>query len=185
MRSITAGVQAELSAQAVQPFIAVALYFDAGTTRLWGGLGTIAFGGETYLGAGTLGTVSAARESAKLEAHGITLGLSGIPSYLVALALAEPYQGRKVTVYLGFLSAAGVVIPDPLVLWEGRMDTMELEDGAETASIALQCESRAIAFKRSRERRWTHEEQQTDYAGDRGFEYVAGLQDKRFVWRPG
>ena len=37
-------------------------------------------------------------------------------------------------------------------------------------------------LKRSRERRYTHDDQQIDFPGDLGFEFVPKLQELNLVW---
>ena len=62
------------------------------------------------------------------------------------------------------------------------MDTMGIEDTGDTANISLTAESRLIDLERSRERRYTSEDQKIDYPNDKGLEFIADLQDKEIVW---
>jgi hypothetical protein len=115
-------------------------------------------------------------------ANGTKATLSGIPSDLVALAMAEPYQGRVVRVYLALLDAAGAIISDPDPLFTGRADVMDITDDGPTATINLSVESRLIDMQRARARRYEHEDQQIDHPGDKFFEYVTQIQDKQIKW---
>ena len=99
-RAITTAVQNEFDADVLRPFYAVELAFDSGTSRIWSGYGEITFGGNTYLGVGTLGSISSISETQEIAATGIRFGLSGIPSDILAVALTEPYQGRSAKIYL-------------------------------------------------------------------------------------
>jgi hypothetical protein len=47
--------------------------------------------------------------------------------------------------------------------------------------LAIRVEKELID-SRTRGRRYTHEDQQIEHAGDLGFEYVAGLADKEITW---
>lgn len=185
MRDLTVSVQAELAADAVTPVFLVQLDFDSATTRVWSGIGPLSYDSQTWTGVGWLGKVSALSESTSFVANGAAFELSGIPSALIALTLTEPYRGRRATLWLAFLDAANAVIADPVILFRGLIDLVEVDEGAETASIVINVESRAAELKRTRERRYTHQDQQIDFPGDRGLEFVAGLQDKQIVWRPG
>jgi hypothetical protein len=62
------------------------------------------------------------------------------------------------------------------------MDVPTLRDDAETCTVTVTYEGRLIDLGRAREWRYTHESQQQLAPGDRGFEYVAGLQDKEILW---
>lgn len=184
MRDLTSGMQTEVSATNTAPIFLVECDFSSGFVRVWSGLGDLLWNAQTWIGVGSLGGISPLSESTDFNANGAKIQLSGIPSDLLAIAQAQQYQGRAANIYLGMLNSSGVVIADPIKLFAAKMDTMEILEGAETSTITLNIESRAITLKRSHERRYTHEDQQIDFPGDRGFEYVAGLQDKEIIWKP-
>ena len=184
-RTITPAVIAELASGQVRPAIFFEAQFPSGFLRLWSGLGSITWGGQTWVGAGTLMGIGAIEESADVVATGTTISLSGIPTDLVSLCLADARQGMPGKVWIGFMSAAGAVIADPILAFAGRLDVPSIMDGAERCEIQITYESRLIDLNRSREWRYTHESQQQFSAGDRGFEYVSALQDKELRWGMG
>ena len=184
MRDMTAGVQAELPKGAVQPVFLVELEFDSGTTRVWNGYGVLSWNGHDWLGTGELGRIGDISETSDLRAETITLELSGIPATTIAVALGEPHQGRPARIYLGFVDDSAQVLPDPILLHEGRIDSMPVEDDGETATIRVVVESRLAMLERSRERRITDQDQRRDFPNDRAYEFVAGLQDKQIRWGP-
>jgi hypothetical protein len=59
---------------------------------------------------------------------------------------------------------------------------MTIDEGPETATIAVGAESRLIDLQRPRVRRYTHESQKSRFPNDKGFEFVNDLQDKKFAW---
>lgn len=183
-RALTAGMEAEVSAAVVSPVFFVEMDFASGFVRAWSGYGSLVWDSKTWLGAGHLMEIEPLSESVDFVANGANLKLNGIPSDLIAIALGETYQGRDATIYLGLLDAAGAVIADPVPIYAALMDTMEIDEDGETATIIVRVESQAISLKRAREWRYTDEDQQIDYPGDLGLQYVAGLQDKEIVWKP-
>jgi hypothetical protein len=171
----------------IEPVVAPVFFFkaqfDSGSVLAWSGYGDISWGGDTYLGIGDFGGVDKVDETSDVRANGVTLTLSGIPSQLLAIALTEPYQGRPCTLFLGALNlTSGAIIGTPYPLISGRMDVMTIEEGADTGTITLTVENRLIELFRTKERRYTHEDQQIDFPGDLGLEYVAGLQEKPINW---
>ena len=74
------------------------------------------------------------------------------------------------------------IMADPFKVFEGRLDTTEIDDEGETSRIALKYESRLIDLDRRRERRYTSEDQHLDFPADRGFEYVPAIQDMPIFW---
>ena len=181
-RSITAGVLAEVTAPSFYPAIFIELDFSSGFSRLWTGSGDITWDTKTWNGAGQVGKISKVEETQRSIASGISFQLSGIDPANLSIALSEYYQGRSAKVWLGFLDANGDVIPDPIGPFAYRMDTMEIDKGADTSTITINAENELIDLKKPRIRRYTDQDQQIEYAGDKGFEYVAGLQDKSINW---
>lgn len=183
-RALTAGMQTEVGQPAVSPVFFVEMDFVSGFVRAWSGYGTLNWDSKTWLGVGNLGGIDPLAESVDFVANGANLKLSGIPSDMIAIALGEHYQGRPATIYLGLLDNAGAVIADPVPIYAALMDTMEIDENGESASIIVRIESQAVSLKRAREWRYTHEDQQIDHPGDLGLEYVAGLQNKEITWKP-
>ena len=181
-RGLTTAVNNILISDNLSPFFAVDLAFDGGHFVPWTGYGDITFGGTTFIGGGDFLGISQISETFEIQANGINITLSGIPSDLISSALNETYQGRPAKLYLGLLDANGAVVADPYLMFSGRMDTMGIEDSGDTANIGLTAESRLIDLERSRERRYTSEDQKIDYPNDKGLEFIADLQDKEIVW---
>jgi hypothetical protein len=180
-RGITSALNTEFTATELEPFFAVDMAFDGGNFRVWTGFGSITVDGETYVGGGDILNISEISETGTVQANGVTIGLSGLNSALIASALTETYQGRSVKIYFGALSN-GAVVADPYIVFSGRMDVMTIDDAGETSSIAITAESRLIDLDRSRERRYTAEDQKIDFPDDLGLNFIADLQDKQILW---
>jgi len=204
-RSLPDGLVAALSADAIYPFFALRLFFDTQTLNFWTGLGELTVNDVTYVGTGQLLTISQFTETAEISAQGAMITLSGIPSSLISLALNEPYQGRICEIFMGAIDANRVYLvdeagdyilaedtsridlstsnPNEIVkIFSGYMDQMNIDEGAETSTIALSVESKLIDLERGRVFRYTDANQKSRYPDDRGFEFVEDLQDKRFSW---
>ncbi len=181
-RNVTTDFKTAATSALVRPVYLAQFFFDTETLRFWNGIGVFNYNGEDYTGAGHLLSFDDIEETQKIEARGITTSLSGIPSSMIAIALAEEYQGRKVTTDLAFLEADGTVIADPYRFFKGKADVMSITDGAETATISLTAENDIIALLRVNERRRTSEDQKLTYPDDTFFDNVAALQSKEILW---
>lgn len=204
-RDLPTSLATELLAAEITPFFAVELFFQTSTLRFWSGLGEQTIQGDVYVGSGNMLAISTIDETSEVAAKGATLTLSGIPSELISLALQEPYQGRKCKIYFGALDARGELLlleNGSLLLNEngaalsiatdtenvmaeiftGYIDQMNIDEGAETSTIAVGVESRLIDLQRPRVRRYTHESQKSRFPNDLGFQFVNDLQDKKFAW---
>jgi hypothetical protein len=175
---------AAMEAAVVRPAFFYAGEFLSGTVYLWTGIGDFVWDGHTWIGAGNLLAMSEIRQSSNVQADGIRVQLNGISPTLMSLAIGQARQGRPGSVYLALLNAAGQLSigTQPQLIFRGRLDVPEVNYSGDSASITITYESRLVDMRRARERRWTHEDQQIDHPGDRGFEYVASLQDQVLEW---
>jgi hypothetical protein len=176
-RTVPAAILSALQGASVEPFYAVEAQFTGGIVRLWTGYGDRTIESNTYTGAGSLLGISGLDEVADLSAKSITVTLSGIDQTVLSLALAEPYQRRKLRVLFGVVGNSASV-----ELFSGQMNTMTIEDSGETSTVTILVDSKLVELERASNRRYTSESQKSRHAGDTFFDYVAKLQDRQLVW---
>jgi hypothetical protein len=182
MRSLTTSAQAAFCQLHFPMIVLVELDFaDAGTLRVCNASYTFSWGGYDWLGLGNLGSIEAISEGIDLQMYGCSLTLSGIPSEYISEALNQTYQGRDATIWLAPLTEDYTFIADPVVVFKGRMDTMDIELG-QTCTITLSVESRLIDWDRARTRRYNDADQTSEFPGDRGFKYVDQMVEKDLQW---
>ena len=107
----------------------------------------------------------------------MSLTLTGLDSSIISLALQEPYQRRQAKIYLGEQSVSNVV-----QIFSGQMNTMNIEDSAEGATVQLTIESKLVELERAANWRYTDENHQSRYSGDTFFSYVQDIQDVQVAW---
>lgn len=188
-RDFTAGMDTAVQAAVVYPAILYEGEFESGGVpaylRLWSGVGSLSYDGDTYTGGGSLLGISEIAERSGIEAVGFSVTVSGMDSAAISIALQSIRQGKPGSLWLGCLDATGALIADPYLLQRGKFDIAVIDRTGPTCTITANYESQLIDLFRPRERRYTHEDQQLDYAGDLGFEYVPSLQDAQLVWGGG
>ena len=129
-RGLTGTVAAAVAAEQAARTVAIELDFPSGMARWNASPMDIVIDGATFLGVGMLGSISVTEESAELRAYGLTVVLSGIPRDAITLALIQGYQGRRGTVWEVPLNpVTHAVLANPVVIFRGRMDTMDIELG--------------------------------------------------------
>lgn len=172
------------------------------------GTGTVS---KVYTGAGQLMSINGLSEVNDLSAQSATLTFSGIPSDILSMALQEPYQRRECKIYFGIASTDWILqfgSWDDTGVWidtsewndgeddidaadlyyatsevfSGEMDTMNIQDSAETSIIQLSVTSRLIKLDRANVRRYTSENHKSRYPTDTFFDTVAAVQDTAIVW---
>ena len=161
----------------------VMLDFASGIVRVHNGLGTYTWGGNDWIGVGSLGAVSQLEEGADVSPYGITLTLSALDAVVSGAALNEDYFMRPVEIYIGALSAEDVLLNDPLQMWGGHMDVMSVTAGAENDQITINCESELAAFDRSSNLKYTTQSQQQFYPGDVFFNFLPKIDGAKIRWR--
>lgn len=182
-RTLPGALSTAVAQTALAPVILAELDFSSGFVRVWNGVGTMVWNGKDWLGTGALMRLSPIEETREIEAVGLSLALSGVPSAMVAVAYGDFSQGRPAKVWLGALDiASGAMVSDPVAIFQGRMDTIsDSDDGAE-AVITVTAESNLADLKRLRARFLTDQDQQRIFPGDRSLRYLSSLQERPVYW---
>lgn len=170
-RWVSSANQTEAAEQSIVPVMFVDLDIVGDRLRLNDSNLTLNWGGFDWLGVSTFGGIDGVDESHDLIAQPVKLTLSGVDPQLVTDARTTQYQGRAVVIYLGLLNKQTYAFIDtPEEVWSGFMDVMTLEAGEREGKITLTCEHwLRIAATTGR---WTDEDQQGRYAGDRLFQFL-------------
>ena len=181
-RSLPTTISTAINNPSLEVFWTVDMLFDSpNDLYFWSGVGSLTHNGNTYTGSGDLLQISEIRESSDIAAYGATLTLSGVPNATVALALDEPYQGRKCILSFG-VKAFDALPLATFTLFSGEMDQMNFNHGPDTTTISLEVESRMIDLRRARLRRYTDADHQSRHPGDLAYEFVTRLQTESLEW---
>ena len=186
-RTIATANKNETTAEVFRPVLFLFLDLDGGDVTVNSSDQDIAwdFDGdssdETFTGVGQFGSVSVINESADMKATGIQCQLTGIPTTHISNALSEDYSGRIAKLYIGFFNASRTLVADPMVIFAGRIDAMDIQIG-KTASVSVSIESKLVDWERARIRRYTNEDQRNLYSTDEFCEFVVQTVEKELVW---
>ena len=185
MRSgMTPAFTAALEQSVIYPAIYVKAVFADGPVHLWSGYGPSTWAGNMYTGAGALLGISNSTETTDVQAQGLTVTLSGIDPGLIGSAVDYFLPIAPITVSLAlFDPATRLMIPDPVTLFEGFMDSPEITVGSDTCSIAVACENRLLELSIApSEWRYTNDVQQRLYPLDFGLTYVNAIANIPLYW---
>jgi hypothetical protein len=187
-RNLSPAVLAAVAAPQKNLALFLELAFENETLWLWSGLGTTtSIGpawdpaatfpyGQVFTGMGWMGRIESVPQTSELTAENMTLQLSGIPSELLGDVINSVRLTGSAALWLGFFSN-GLLLADPLQLWDGELDVPTVVDGAETCSVSITVENALLSLNLASNRRFTSLDQQLDYPGDTGFDYVSAMQD--------
>ncbi len=190
-RTITTLNQNAVLAQIVRPIMFARMAFSSGVQRLHTEIGPRTavhpiFGSEVYTGIGDFGgIVSDIKESISVAPESIKLAITGVKSSFINIALDDDYYRRDIELMFGFDDENGVLLDDPVILWSGFMDKVDINLGEGIGALTLTCESRATNLKGASDLRFTDEDLQAAFTGDLAGEYIFRMADLQIKWGPG
>lgn len=180
-RDVTSEYLTRLLAASKNPRFFFEGIFSSGPVNFWTGIGPIDWDSKTWTGRGDLISLSNIQDSVEFKATSATFTLSGINQAVLGKALDEFRRNKDCTIWLGFLDDDGNLVADPEISFAGKMDSPVIDEGGETSTIIIHAESRVLRLNQTNQRRNTNEDQQLDFPGDLGFEFVTSIQEKQVI----
>lgn len=176
MRTLAAGAITALSAAEVAAVILVEMAFSP-VLYLASSASSIAWNGNTYLGAGPLGAVEAVRDSSG-DPAALQFSLSGVPQDSIALALGQSARNKTCIVRLAILNGTTHAIEDVSLVGTFLLDQLTISGGL----ISVTAHPMARVFQRPKAIRYTAGDQQLVSAGDRSLEFLVSQANHQDIW---
>lgn len=182
-RSSTAAFQTEVAKDENRPIHLVSVHLDSGVTYLTDAYKAVSYGGNNYEPVGHFMSFSDIEETAELIVSNVTVSLSGVDQAWISTMLSETYIDRQIMIYVGFLDDAQQLVTDPVLIFDGRIDSPTITENPEsgTCMVTVSATNTWVDFNRTAGRHTNHEEQQLFFPGDKGFEF-ASVMKKDLVW---
>jgi hypothetical protein len=182
-RNLDSPTQAQVQANAVYVAFFLQVTFSTGIYYLSTLPCNFVWGGNTWLGMGSLGSVGAIAEGTDIQAYGTNVTLSGIDPVILADCLDDIQIGAQAILYLGFFNATTLtLVTTPTCMFSGQVDQPSIVPGMDTISISLNLESPMIRLQRGSMRRYTAADQHIDHPGDTAFDWVPSLNFMALKW---
>ncbi len=181
MRSLAAANLTETQAANLTPLVFGSFAFDEGTEYFHTGIGSIVTLGQTWNGVGDFGGIAPIEEADTLSPFAVRCTLSGLNATILTRAQNSDIYGRAMIMRIGFL-VDGTLVANPDIIWSGTMDTLDVKRG-EVNDVAVAGESDLKFFEKANNKRFNDEDQQLEFTGDIGFEYLDQMQEAEIVWR--
>lgn len=151
------------------------LDFRTGVERYWSGLAPFTWDGAEWTPTGRLGAASPMESSEDFRANGMTLSVSGLPSEAFAdwdALTASDYKGQSARFVIAVMAEGfGTVLH--AIERHFSMDTLDYSLDPElggVVTVGLETEVRRAS--RSQVRRYTPQDQEKEFPGDKAFEFV-------------
>ena len=184
MGEFTSAMQTAMAARVVRIFGAVQIDFPSYSLRLIDGPGAFAaapwnlFVGRDPL-FGTIESIDSISDGTGDEAPQISLTLNPSRDAAVAQLAASAMQGSRVRCWLGVVSGStGVVVPDPLVLFDGKLDVATINWGSRKRTVDYDIVSEFDRFFDLEEGiRLSDSHHQDIWPGELGLAFVTGVAE--------
>ena len=182
-RGSTTAFQNEVVKSANQPVHLAEVIFDDENVYMNDGYKDIVYDSKTYVAVGNFMGFSSINESVEVIVSKITLSLSGVDQSMISRFLNKQYIDRDIRLYTAFLNNAQTLVANPILIFEGRMDTPVISDNpvGGTSTMTVSATNSWVDFSRKTGRHTNHEVQQIFFAGDKGFEFASEIV-KDITW---
>lgn len=186
MSALTPAMETALAADRAIIFGAIEINLPTHDIRVLDGSGEVTFGGSTFTGEdetyGVLAAIDSLDDGVGDEAPG--LGITFHPnSNAAAVDLSSPtYQGSRIRLWIGAIdTSTGAVVADPLLYFDGEIDTVELTVGRSMRSLDFECVSGFERFFENDEgTRLSDAYHQNLWPGELGLSNVTGITRKLY-----
>lgn len=175
--SMTSGMLAVTRSEVCQPVFFAQVNTPTGNLNFWSGFGNFDWNGIVWLGAGDLYDIGAITEQNGVLAAGCALTLSGCNLATVSAALQDITRYQPSAIWIGAIDEDYELVNSPYQILNGRTDKCDIQATGKTATVTVAIESRLIAMRTPRWRRYTQLDQQIEHPQDAGFSFVDTLQD--------
>lgn len=174
--------QAELESEHSAPIYFIFLDFAIEPFYACSGVRTYTWGGEDWLGLGEISGISDIANATDIAARPITLTMTGVDSYITEPVLSRTnYKNQSAVIYQGFLDSDGDLVDDPEIIWRGRMDVGSMA-WDETYMAQMICEPLTSRLLRPNLSRYSDQDHQVRYPGDKFYEFLAQMEQKDVTW---
>lgn len=182
-RNFDAATSGQLEAATIRIAMFLKITFRSETSYISTLPCNFSWGGQMWIGAGSMGKVGVIEEGLNVEARGITVTLSGIDSALLSESLSDIKLGAGATLYLGFFQPnALALVTTPVVLFAGVVDQPSITMADDKVEISLAIESSLIRLQRSSNLMLTPADQKIDHPDDTGMDQVQLLAWQALRW---
>lgn len=181
-RGLASAIQTEIAKDSIVFADLVELHFDtpkyitnfkvdvSATTTTSGGAQTFTAQGE-LLSFDTIG------EQNEIKTNQINIGLSATSSTFTNIFLNNDYVDKRVVIYRAFLNSSLQIIDNPVMLFDGEIQSFTINETGKTSTVGVVCSSVFYEFEKLNGRRTNESSQQSAFPNDRGMQYSAITTD--------
>jgi len=183
-RGFSAAMLTEIAKGTTRHAYLIELYFPSSTDYYTTANSELTWNSTTYLSSGTILDISSVEETLGMTINDAKVTLTGVALANIAQALSVDSINKRIVIRHALLSAANVVIVDPLVEFDGRIDTWSATEdiSSETSTITYSASSHWSDFDAVVGRVTSDENQRLLFPTDGSMQYVRALGTQQLKW---
>ena len=187
-RTLSAGMVTAAAAEDGDLLHLVSLAFSGGTLFLTTAPHDVVFSGDTYVAVGGHLGFDVVPESGDLTGQGVRITLDGVDQTVISPLLAQNYIGRRARVYQAHMDSSGVLVADPVLLFEGLLNTSfrvaesRDPDTGGTVVVTTTIVSPLVSFRQQRGIRMTLASHQHHFPADTIMRHISTISSRQVFW---
>ena len=173
-RTLTTAVKNELLTGQIRPIHLVTIGFSTPvniTDNAFDLTSSVSGSSVTYSSSAFLVGASSFEEQTDISKTTISLSLSGVDTSFISVVLGENIVNDTVTIYRGLLNSSNSIIADPILLYQGNIDTFEVTETETQSNVKLIVVSHWADFDKKSGRKTNNSSQQRFFSADVGMDF--------------
>ena len=173
-RTLTTAVKNELLTGQIRPVHLLTIGFGTHvniTDNAFDLTSSVSGSSVTYSSSAFLVGASSFEEQTDITKTTLSVSLSGVDTSFISVVLGENIVNDSVTIYRGLLNSSNALIADPILLYQGNIDTFEISETETESNVKLMVVSHWADFEKKSGRKTNNASQQRFFSTDVGMDF--------------
>ena len=173
-RNLTSTLKTELATNDIRPVHLITIGFSTPvniTDCSFSLTSSVSGSSVTYSASDFILGISNHSEQTDLTKATVNLTLSGADQTFISTVLNENVTNDTVDIYRGFLNDSNAIIADPFLLYRGKIESFEIQEGEKDSTVGLSIVSHWADFEKKNGRKTNNVSQQRFFSTDVGMDF--------------
>ena len=175
-RSLTTAVKNELATNDIRPVHLITIGFGTPvnlTDCSFSLTSSVSGSSVTYSASDFILGISNHTEETDITKSSVSISLSGADQTFISTVLNENVVNDNVDIFRGFLNDSNSLIADPFLLYRGKIESFEIQEGEKDSTVALSIVSHWADFEKKNGRKTNNTSQQRFFSTDVGMDFAS------------
>ncbi len=175
-RSLTTAVKNELATNDIRPIHLITISFGTPvniTDCSFSLTSSVSGSSVTYSASDFILGISNHTEETDITKSSVSISLSGADQTFISTVLNENVVNDNVDIFRGFLNDSNGLIADPFLLYRGKIESFEIQEGEKDSTVALSIVSHWADFEKKNGRKTNNTSQQRFFSTDVGMDFAS------------